>query len=205
MSQHWKIFYEKFSVQDPSPFAKFCVENGYTQNKSILEIGSGNGRDAYFFGKNSSKHVIGLDLNTLPESTPDITFIQESIGNIHSLDLGCVDFVYSRFSLHSIDRQTQDTFVKWCRDSLKKGGIVAIETRSVNDPLCGIGEKVGDDEYNGETQHSKPHYRRFIRLNDLKDIFENQNFKILSIEESDTFAPFGERKPICIRMFAEKL
>ena len=77
MSSFWNYFYKKKnSVSSASNFAKFCIKNYIIKNSKLLEIGCGNGRDAFYFCKKSifvtaldkSKEVI--QLNKLKNENP---------------------------------------------------------------------------------------------------------------------------------------
>ena len=70
------------------------------------------------------------------------------------------DFAYARFVLHSMDEIEQEKLMKWIKLHVRKSFF--IETRSVNDPRCGKGEKVGVNAY------IDTHYRRFMSLQDLR-------------------------------------
>ena len=54
MKFYWNKYYRlKKSPLLPSNFAKYCKKKYLKKNKSLLEIGCGNGRDAFFFYKNN--------------------------------------------------------------------------------------------------------------------------------------------------------
>ena len=48
--EYWDDFYEgQHAVGYPSPFAEFCESHFLDDTSLILELGSGNGRDAFYF------------------------------------------------------------------------------------------------------------------------------------------------------------
>ena len=49
--------------------------------------------------------------------------------------------VYSRFTLHSVDYESYVRTLDWCVTSLQPNGLLFLEARTVNDPLCGVGTK----------------------------------------------------------------
>ena len=52
--KYWNKFYKKDTVTNKhSDFAEFCFKEYIPQKSTILELGSGNLRDAYFFSINS--------------------------------------------------------------------------------------------------------------------------------------------------------
>ena len=50
-----------------------------------------------------------------------------------------VAVVYSRFSLHAVNRPTADAMLRWAHQRLRVGGLLFIETRSVLSNLYGVG------------------------------------------------------------------
>ena len=201
MSEHWIKYYSKGATMIPSLFAKHVVDSLNLKDFTILDIGSGNGRDSLFLST-AVKKVIAIDLNTKPRDTTNCTFIQSDIGDLDGLNLPPIDLVYSRFSMHSIPRKIQDSLLNWCRDNLKPGGHILIEARTINDVLYGIGTQIGPDEFIGKTDHSTPHYRRFLRIKEVCESLKSRGFTIIMSEESTEFAPYGNRKPACLRIHA---
>ena len=57
---YWNNFYKKKHISKPSLFAKFCVSKLRNYNKTIYDIGCGNGRDTVFFNKKKI-NSIGID------------------------------------------------------------------------------------------------------------------------------------------------
>ena len=50
MKNYWNKYYKlKLTPLAASSFAKYCWNNYLKKNRSILEIGCGNGRDSFFF------------------------------------------------------------------------------------------------------------------------------------------------------------
>ena len=58
---HWDEYYKKDNTPlFPSPFAEYVANKLNVLNRTILEIGCGNGRDAKFFSSQGHR-VTGLD------------------------------------------------------------------------------------------------------------------------------------------------
>ena len=78
--------------------------------------------------------------------------------------------IYSRFSLHSINKKKEKNLFRILNSS-KKIKLIMIETRTIYDELFGKGYKIGKNEF------ITSHYRRFIDPKIIKkDI--NKSFKI---------------------------
>ena len=72
-----------------------------------------------------------------------------------------------------------------------------IETRSIKDDLCGVGKKIGKNEFVTD------HYRRFINKKDLIKKLQ-KSFKIIYLKESKGFSKFKKEDPCLIRVIAVK-
>lgn len=83
--------------------------------------------------------------------------------------------------------------------SLRPGGKLFIEVRSVKDPLFGKGRQL---EHNAFFYDN--HYRRFIVLAELVAELERNGFLVEYAEEQRGFAPYGNDDPPVIRVVAVK-
>ena len=81
---------------------------------------------------------------------------------------------------------------------LKKKGKVALEFRTIKDPLMRKGKKIS---YN-ERIHT--HYRRFIDTKFFKEKIIKNNFKIIYSKESFNFAKFSKERPHIARIIFQK-
>ena len=113
-------------------------------------------------------------------------------------DLENSDFLYSRFTIHAIDRKGEEKLVKWAASNLKANGLFFVEVRSVKDELYGIGEALGDNAYFTD------HYRRFIILEELHQQFTSNGLDIIYSIESKGLAPYKTQDPVVIRLIAQK-
>ena len=193
---HWENYYkESKAPTNASLFAHFVLTKLPESKLRILDLGCGNGRDAYFFGSHGHQ-VTGIDLNVCPESNNNCKFMKASMANLPEIEM---DIIYSRFSLHSVSESIEDYVLQWSRDHLTPNGMLFIEARSTNDNLNGTGEKVGSNEFLGATSYADAHYRRFINLNEMSDKLKALNFKIDHASESDEYAPYKDQRPSCVR------
>ncbi|WP_246395718.1 methyltransferase domain-containing protein [Gluconacetobacter tumulisoli] len=148
---HWNRYYASDDVPMlPSQFSVF-VASEFPDADFIVDIGCGNGRDAFFFCKQGYR-VVAVDA-----SAAAIESIQDKCGDMAGpLALQCrIDgagtaedirrvltdngiegrgVVYARFFLHAIDQTGEDAFLEVCRAiSTLRDVSVAVEFRTVRD------------------------------------------------------------------------
>lgn len=173
--------------------------------KTILDLGCGNGRDSLFFyqkGMNvtaidaSSKAV---DILRKENAEDNIYFICDDFVCSTTIFAGQYDYCYSRFSLHAINAEQEEEVLKNVFKVLKRGGKFFIETRSVNDELYGKGKCVGPDSY-----YYNGHFRRFIRKDTLVRRLQEIGFDIIFQNEARNYAPYENMNPKIIRIVAQK-
>jgi len=198
--EYWEGYYS--SHRDPageSPFARFV--SGFLQpGQRLYELGCGNGRDSVYFAQQGVK-VMAFD-----QCDTEIAYLNEEKANSNLAfeagdftALGNRDqaqFIYSRFTLHSVALEEEKRTLKWSYDTLKEGGMMFIEIRSVLDDLCGQGEQVGENEF------VTTHYRRFVTFKDFVQRVKDAGFSILYKQEAQGLAPYGDDDPIVIRVVA---
>ena len=170
----------------------------------MVELGCGNGRDAVFFAAQ------GLDITALDMSQEAVSQLQSRgianaeflCGDFVNSDVhqpGSYDYAYSRFTLHSINRNQEQVLLNNLFRGLRPGGKLFIEVRGVNDPLFGKGRQVERNAYFYDN-----HYRRFIVLDELTDSLEQRGFRVEYAQERTGFAPYGNDDPPVIRVVAAR-
>lgn len=169
---------------------------------SLLELGCGNGRDSLYFANNGidttaidqvQEEIAFLNdyvetqqdsKQSHTESTQEAEQRSDSQNNLHFL---CGDFtqldsfsfqqqfdcIYSRFTLHSINKAQQDKTLADCLKYCKDGGILAIEVRGEKNSLCGKGKAV-ESETNAFIYDN--HYRRFLNFTQTLQEIESLRF-----------------------------
>ena len=204
-SNHWEEYYKMKDNAPtfPSPFAEY-VANKFNKNINLLEIGCGNGRDAKYFASMGHK-VTAIDRSVAAIKScneqfgkDNIKFYAGTISSIKQIDVKDFDLIYSRFVLHAMSLNEEIQTLKSSHDLLKKGGILCIECRSVNDPLYRKGDIIS------HTERIDGHYRRFIILEEIKERLNYSGFKILIEQEDKGLAKFGNDDPVVIRLEAVK-
>lgn len=201
---YWENYYKKQTAPlFPSTFAKFVSQN-LIEGNILMELGCGNGRDSVFFSQNKI-NVIAIDqskeqIEKLKAQYNNIVFKCNDFVNDGEIYVpNYNDYIYSRFTLHSINEKEQMIVLKNVYKSLKKGGLFLIEVRSTNDEIFGKGQQVEKNAYIYEE-----HYRRFIDFNEFKKIIKEFGFEIEYAIEDKNLAVYKESNPTLIRMIAKK-
>lgn len=201
--EYWSEFYKKHSAPSaPSPFALFVGEALFA-GATLVELGCGNGRDSIYFAGECELNVIAVD-----QCDGEILFLNECYGTerlkfrandftkLH--DGNKFDAVYSRFTLHAIDKAAEERTLQWAFNNLAIGGRLLIEARSTKDPLRGVGTALSDSEYVTD------HYRRFVDFTELKNQLEDIGFHIEFAIENTGLAVYKDEDPVVIRIIARK-
>ena len=173
--------------------------------KKILELGCGNGRDAIFFSENNI-NVLAIDqsessiknLNNKYKCN-NIEFICDDFIKSIRMKNSEFDYVYSRFTMHSISEEEENLLLSRVYDTLNDDGLLFIEVRSVKDDIYGKGELVARNTY-----VYNEHTRRFIVIEELVDKLKYIGFEIVFSDENDNYARYKEQNPIVIRIIAQK-
>ena len=204
--EYWDDRYKKgYLTTKPSSFAKFFY--GYEPEGVVVDFGCGNGRDTLFF---ASKGLItlGVDqsevaikkLRTKHYKTSYVDFMCADVDSIKGVFPDKIGTVYARFVLHALTEQQEDDLLDWASDNLKKGGLLAIETRSVDDPHFGVGEKISDNEWLQDGDH----YRRFTTFKKLTDKVKSKGFELVYNQCAKGLAKYKKEDPRVIRIIAKK-
>jgi len=201
---YWNQYYKnKVCSTEPSPFARYVatlMEPGGT----LVELGCGNGRDAVYFAEQGF-HVTAMDLSEEAISElqqrciPDARFLCDDFVNADIYWSETYDYVYSRFTLHSINHNQSQVLLTNVFRSLRPGGRFFIEARSVHDPICGKGQQVERNAWFYDF-----HYRRFIVLDELVKELIDHGYRVDYSEEKTGFAPYGNDDPPVVRVVAAK-
>lgn len=202
-STFWENYYA--SHREPAKcsfFAKF-VRPFLQKNKRMLEFGCGNARDSIYFAEQ------GIDILAIDQCSNELDFLTERFSDLASLNfqaadmtrlptMEAFDYLYSRFTIHAIDKKGEERLITWAAKNIKQNGLFFIEVRSVKDDLFGKGEPLADNAFFTD------HYRRFIIIEELETLLVNKGFRILYSLESNGLAQYRDRDPIVIRIIAQK-
>ena len=165
-----------------SNFAKFIKKKLITKKSNILEIGTGNGRDAFYFSK-YSKNVLAIDQSIIAISNNKLRAKRLSINNLEfkSLPLNkfmkiknrsVINLIYARFFIHSINQNNENLFLKNLTRFNKLKPLIVLEFRTTKDELMKKGKKLSKFE------RYTDHYRRFIDTETFEKKIKKMGFII---------------------------
>lgn len=208
--EYWNEYYKTHSNPgDESTFANFVLSR-LEKGKTLIELGCGNGRDSIYFSKNGM-NIIAVDqvkdeidyLNGKYKNE-NLIFVCDDFTNLIQSENDLIrnsnfDYVYSRFTFHSINEKKEDRTIQWIEDNLKKDGLFFLEARSLNDPMFRRGKALSDSE------NFTTHYRRYMDLEKFTDKLESGNFRIEYSIEDNNLAVYKDDNPYVIRIIARKL
>lgn len=211
-SKYWNRFYAAahHDIETPSTFAQL-VAGRVSTGAVLFELGCGNGRDALFFATQEMQ-VIACDTAAVAIETlsarPDLErfthrprFFVGDMAELGDLHRGELDAVYSRFTLHAVSRADASAALAWASRSLRPGGRLFIEVRSVLSSLYGKGEPVTDDR---DSFIHGGHRRRFVRKDELLAELGGLGFVARDVVESAGLAIYKDDDPVVIRVDAER-
>lgn len=151
----------------------------------------------------------GWPVTAIDKSAAAIAFCKEAHGDgrisFEHRDMGEIDLppsafgvVYSRFVLHAMTLDEEERFLLAAAHTLKPGGRLLVECRSIHDPLARTGEVLSP------TERIHGHYRRFIVTDELAGRIAAVGLKLESMIESNGLAVFGDEDPVVVRSVARK-
>jgi tellurite methyltransferase len=204
--KYWDQYYKRYSTPFiPSPFAKYVLHHYLQENKNLVELGCGNGRDAIHFAKN------GMNVIAYDQCDEEIEFLADNYGGTDpEFKVGDManlptdkkyDFVYSRFTLHSISSADQSKVLNWISRVLLDHGYFLLEARGKKNELYRKGIQVDNEK---DAFILDNHYRRFLDLQDTCIALKSIGFKIIQAIEDKGFSPINEDDETFVRIIARK-
>ena len=180
---YWNKFYnsEKKNI-NPSNFAKFLKKKVIKRSDNILDVATGNGRDAFYFCKYTNfvygidKSNVAIKLNnrkTKLKKIDNLFFSNSSAENISLFKKRNITLIYARFFLHAIKEKIEDKFLLEMKKYFHKRTKIALEFRTNKDELFKKGRKISQNE------RITSHYRRFIELEKFEKKIKKLKFKII--------------------------
>ena len=175
---------------------------------NIVELGSGNGRDAIFLAHHDHQ-VVAIDQSTTAIDIEKenlhnnvsqylhpkaLDFIQEDYSRYEKIDV-----FYSRFTIHSITKDDEELLLPNIYNALNSNGLFCIEVRTTKDPLYGVGESCGENTFITDN-----HKRRFINSRVFRKQVLDLGFKELYFIEKDNLSIYKNDNPVLMRIILQK-
>lgn len=186
-AEYWRTKWERRETGAPNGFAKRCYsrmsEQGY---RTLLDVGCGDGRDSrYFARKGFSVTSVDFSESGIERLNTLMTIDEKRKIDARRMDIRRLafpdrsfDVIYAHLSLHYFDDGTTTRIFDALFRLLKKGGMIFIKCKSVDDPLYGVGARIGDDMY------IKGHPRHFFSKEYMKE--KLRSFDILTIRKTSS-------------------
>ncbi|MFT5212295.1 MAG: tellurite methyltransferase [Flavobacterium sp.] len=206
---YWDNFYKNNFKNTPSQFC-VCMLTEMDPNATIVELGSGNGRDALYFA--SQGHVtVAMDLSqeaiTACEreaSERDVehtSFFQgdltkhESVNAViqHARSISHEKplVFYSRFVMHSLDDTQEQKLLNILSSCINTGELIYFEFRSQEDAEL--------DKLFGN------HFRRYVNTEEFYLRLKQGGFEIQYKLIGQGMAKYKEEDPFVARIIAQKI
>lgn len=187
---YWNEFYKGGDPpKNYSSFAKFISET-ISKDKTILDVGCGNGRDTRFL------EVMGYDVVGFDLVNVDNFLGSNFIKGDASMSIPKKDVYYCRFFLHTLTEDVMDKFLdNVCKTS--PYSTIVIETRSTK----GITYE-DKSETNFKSSIGEEHFRMLYSMKYLFNKLEKK-FDISYIHESNEFSVYNGESPYLIRVIAK--
>ncbi|MGN6670285.1 MAG: methyltransferase [Candidatus Nucleicultricaceae bacterium] len=211
--EYWNRVYGQSSSNalptKPSSFAQFVVSHQFFhQERDVLELGCGNGRDSFFLAPSCSS-LTAIDASEKAIES-NVTLAEQKKGAVpqfKSLKIESLESlapyqkasqVYARFFIHAIPYDIEKIVLDFF-GRLNKDALLFLEYRTTKDPLFIKSEEIGPNE------GIHGHYRRFIHHAEFLKALEAQGYEIKYDAESDEFSVLADDKPVLGRVIAQKV
>lgn len=206
---YWNKFYK---IKDKrilsSNFAKFIKKKIINKKSNILEIGTGNGRDAFYFSK-YCKSVIAIDqskiairnnrLRVKQLGIKNLTFKSLSLNNFIKIKKkNLINLIYARFFIHSVNQKKENFFLKKLIDFNNQKPLIVLEFRTTKDKLMKKGKKISKFE------RYTDHYRRFIETKKFEKKIKNMGFIIIYMKLGINLSKTKNDNPHLCRIIFKK-
>ena len=181
---YWNKFYKKIPYMNESTFAKFSYKKIQNKNSKILDIGCGNGRDAYYFNKKGFE-VTGIDISQKAIKKNSQIKIKNLV--FKKFDVGKdklkskFEIIYCRFFVHTLDELQENKLINIIKQVKKKDTLVFFEFRNYKDKIFG---NFKAKDHNKIIEFEKGHIRRIIDPKLFKEKFITKTKSKIIYEKS---------------------
>ena len=204
IKKYWNSYYKKKkNNQYPSNFSYFISKKYLNKNNILMDVGTGDGRDAFHF-THKVKFIYGIDQSNVAIKSnnkqakllnlKNISFKNLSIIDLNKIKNKNIDFIYGRFFLHAIDNIKENTFLNNVKKYFNNGTLVALEFRTTRDKLIKLGKKIS--KYERITDH----YRRFINVKNFEKKLKAKKFKIIYKKQGTNLSKTKKENPHLCRL-----
>lgn len=191
-NDYWEEYYlHEHPPLIPSQFAVFAM-NEFPDISTVVDIGCGNGRDAFFFAAHN-KRVFGFDGSEAAIEACEqrrgalgishISFINSDVKNLAETISPLLEsapkqvMLYSRFLIHSLTSDQEVSLIQNVGALLRKtSGIFVVEFRTVKDSNL--------------RKETAPHFRRFVDPMHFLNRCEQHGLKSSYFVEGTGFAKY---------------
>jgi tellurite methyltransferase len=210
--EYWNKYYlnhgKDKEIAKQSTFSEFCQNKYFYNNKfNIVELGSGNGRDAIYFAHHGhqvvaiDQSVTVIDMERSKIST-DVNNNLKPIAADFIRDDFCndppIDVFYSRFTLHAITKEDERVLLPKVFNNISNNGLFCIEARTTMDQLYRIGDQCGDNTYMTD------HKRRFIDSVEFLNKVLEIGFSLVYFTEENNLSIYKDDNPVLMRIILRK-
>lgn len=208
---YWREFYKQRHSLVPTQFCALVAAE-IASNSTIVDWGSGNGRDSLFFAAQGHM-MLAMDLSAEAVKIGDhearlrglhdkVTFLQGDLSSLPDVenivqvarkknDNGFLAH-YSRFVLHSLDESEEDRFLAALSGCMKPDERVFFEFRTKQDA----------DRY----KHYPDHFRRYLDTDKFQlKLSDNLGFSVEYSVTGSGMAKYKQEDPLVSRIFARKI
>ncbi len=194
----WKSRWTSSKKLPPNNFAKRAYSLIKKKKfKTVLDVGAGNGRDsAFFLEKGLAVTAIDFSESGIEKIKSLNSEVKTYCTDIRKIKLpkNSFDVIYAHLSLHYFnDKETEKIFDN-LYGILKKGGLIFVKCKSIDDALYGKGKKMGEDMY------IKDHMRHFFS----KDYMTDKMRKFKNVKVRKTSSVYHSYKSDFIEAVASK-
>jgi SAM-dependent methyltransferase len=201
--KYWNKFYKlKNKIIAPSNFAKF-IKKMINKKDVILDVGTGNGRDAFYlskfskiiYGIDKSDEAIKINKNRIKlKKIHNLFFFNLSAERINFFNTKKITLIYARFFLHAVNDKIEDKFFYNINKYFSKKIKIALEFRTTKDALIKKGRKISKNE------RITTHYRRFIDLKNLLKKIRKYKLKVIYKKMGTNLSKTSAENPYLCRL-----